>query len=86
LSLNESSFPYSKTIADLGTKSLGVYMGNIPAIYVTAVIMYRLTPWVLGILPIYVPILFIAGLGGPLLFMWIVRKTPLRPAYRYLFG
>jgi len=86
LSLDESKFPYSKTISDLGTKSLGIYMGNIPAIFLTAFMMYHLTSWALGVQLLYVPILFTAGLGGPLLFMWIVRKTPLRPAYRYLFG
>ncbi len=86
LSLEDASLPYPKLISDLGAKSLGVYMANIPAIYVVAVIMYRVFPSLLGYQIIYVPVLFAAGLGLPLLFMWIVKQTPLRVAYRYLFG
>lgn len=86
LSLDDASLPLPKQFADLGGKSLGIYMGNIPAIYVAAVLMYRLTPVLLGMQYIYVPVLFAAGLGLPLLFMWIVRNTPLRVAYRYFFG
>jgi peptidoglycan/LPS O-acetylase OafA/YrhL len=86
LAINESSFPRSKDISNLGAKSLGIYMGNIPAIYVTAVLMYHFTPWALGSQLLYQTILAIAGLGGPLLLMWLVRQTPLRAGYRYLFG
>lgn len=86
LSLEDKSLPFPKFFSDLGGKSLGIYMGNIPAIYSVAVLMYRFTPFLLGIQIIYVPVLFASGLGLPLLFMWIVRKTPLRVAYRYLFG
>lgn len=86
LSLEERVLPLPKFFADVGGKSLGIYMGNIPAIYVVAVLMYRFTPALLGIQVIYLPVLFIAGFWLPLLMMWIVRKTPLRVAYRYLFG
>jgi peptidoglycan/LPS O-acetylase OafA/YrhL len=86
LAINESSFPWSKDISNLGTKSLGIYMANIPAIYVTAVLMYHFTPWALGSQLLYQTVLAIAGLGGPLLLMWLIRRTPLRVGYRYLFG
>jgi hypothetical protein len=86
IATNEASFPFSDTFSDIGAKSLGIYMANIPAIYVTAVLLYRLMPWTLGMQLIYQAILFVAGLGGPLLLMWLVRQTPVRVGYRYLFG
>jgi len=86
LASDDTKFPYSKKISEVGTRSLGIYLGNIPFIYVTAVLMYRLTPALLGIQVLYQPILFAAGFLGPLALMWFVRSTRLRGAYRYLFG
>lgn len=86
LAVEESAIPYPNTFSDLGAKSLGIYMANIPAIYVTAVILFRLMPWVLGFQILYFVVLFTAGLGGPLLLMWLVRNTRMRTSYRYLFG
>jgi len=86
LSFEEISIPFGKEISNIGAKSLGVYMGNIPFIYVVAVFLYRFAPWVLGSQILYQPILVIAGLGGPLLLMKVVRETPARRVYRYLFG
>lgn len=86
LSLEEGSLKFPKFVTDLGAKSLGIYMANIPAIYVTALIMYHFIPVLLGQYLLYALILFAAGLGLPILFMWIIRKTPLRVTYRYWFG
>lgn len=86
LAFEKISIPFAKTFSQVGSKSLGIYMGNIPAIYVVAVLMYRLVPWLLGIQWIYQTILFIAGIGGPLLLMEIVRRSRARPLYRYVFG
>ena len=86
LATKESSIPFEDFLSNLGAKSLGIYMANIPAIYLTAVLMYRLTPWALGMQFIYQAILILVGLGGPLLLMWLVRETPIRTSYRYLFG
>jgi surface polysaccharide O-acyltransferase-like enzyme len=86
LSLDESQFIFPKRLSELGARSLGIYMANIPAIFVVAVFMYTLTPRLLGHQFIYMIILFIAGLFGPLMLMWTVRNTPARRYYRYLFG
>ena len=86
LSLDEAQFIIPKRLSDLGARSLGIYMANIPAIFIVAVLMYNLTPRLLGYQLIYMIILFFAGLFGPLLLMWTVRKTPARRYYRYLFG
>jgi surface polysaccharide O-acyltransferase-like enzyme len=86
LSFSDKSLPLSAELSQVGAKSLGIYMANIPFVYVVAVLMYRLTPWLLGYHIIYLMILIIAGLGGPLLLMAAVRHSPARVRYRYLFG
>ncbi len=86
LSLDKISPTMMKHFTALGTKSLGIYLANIPFIYVLAVLMYRLTPWVLGNQLLYQTALFAIGLGGPLLLMRLVQRSPLRGSYRYLFG
>ena len=86
LSLDEKSLPLPKQVADLGLHSLGIYMANIPAIYIIAVLLYHLTPWVLGNQLIYQTILIAAGLGVPLLLMEMIRRSPARGTYKYIFG
>lgn len=86
LSLEEKSLKFPKFFTNLGGKSLGIYMGNIPAIYVTALLIYHFIPVLLTQYLLYALILFAAGLGLPVLFMWIIRNTPLRVTYRYWFG
>lgn len=86
LVLDESRFPFLKTFEEWGSRSLGIYLGNIPFIYVVAVFLYLYLPWVLGVQLLYIPILFAAGFFGPLLLMAAVRRSPLRRFYRYVFG
>ena len=83
---NDTPIPFSQDLAFIGARSLGIYMANIPFVYVVAVLMYRLTPWLLGYHLVYFTILFIAGLGGPLLLMEAVRRSPVHSQYRYVFG
>jgi peptidoglycan/LPS O-acetylase OafA/YrhL len=86
LAFNDVSLPLSSELVQVGSKSLGIYLGNIPCVYVVAVLMYHLTPWLLGYHLIYLSILIIAGLGGPLLLMELVRRSPARAQYRTIFG
>jgi hypothetical protein len=86
LAFSDVKLPFSKTLADIGTKSMGIYMANIPAIYVVAVAMYFLFPWSLGNQLLYQVVLIAAGLGGPLLLMEITRRSRARRVYRYAFG
>jgi surface polysaccharide O-acyltransferase-like enzyme len=86
LAFDNTLFPLSKEIAFVGSRSLGIYLANIPAIYIVAVLMYYLTPSLLGNQLIYQSTLFIVGLAGPLLLMEIFRRTPFRTGYRFLFG
>jgi len=53
---------------------------------ITAKVIYRFHPPLLANPWLLVPILFVLGLGIPILFMEIFRRTPLRKVQRYLFG
>lgn len=86
LAFDRSRMPLADAVASIGTKSLGIYLGNIPSVYVAAVLMYRFTPALLGYQLVYLLILILVGLGGPLLLMEAVRRSPLRNKYRTIFG
>jgi hypothetical protein len=86
LAFDKIPIPYREKISQLGGKSLGIYFANYPALYVVASLMYYLTPMILGYPLVYQAILITVGLGGSLLMMWIVKKSPVRKAYPYIFG
>jgi surface polysaccharide O-acyltransferase-like enzyme len=86
LATSEITIPFPDKISSLSARSLGIYLGNIPAIYITAVLMYRFTPFLLGKQLLYQGILFLVGVGGPYLLMELVRRSPARRWYRSLFG
>jgi peptidoglycan/LPS O-acetylase OafA/YrhL len=83
---SQRPFPAQKPIADLGTKSFGVYLVHGIALLYTARIIYHVAPWILGHQLIFQPILYVMGLGVPLLLMTAVKRSPARRFYRYLFG
>ena len=86
LAFESGSSRSERVISQIGYRSLGIYMANIPFIYGTALLLYHLAPSTLGTEAIYVPSLIIAGMGGPLLLMKFVNSSPARGAYRSLFG
>ena len=70
----------------LGARSLGLYLTNSRAIGFSSSIVQRYAPAIEGQQLLYVPLQLLVGLGGPLLLMTIVSKSPARKYYRYLFG
>ena len=86
VAFDKARLPLSKELSELGGKSLGIYLMNIPVIYIIGVFLYEYLPWTLGNQLVYQAILISAGLLVPLWIMKIVRKTPVRWAYRYVFG
>ncbi len=86
LAFEWTQFPISKQVGDLGTKSLGIYLANIPVIYVVALFLYHMVPWILGNQIFYQAILITTGLLGPLLMMTLLSRSRFRWAYRYVFG
>jgi hypothetical protein len=86
LAFDKSHLPLAEEISLIGTKSMGIYLGNIPSVYVAALLMYHLTPWLLGYQLVYCAILVAVGIGVPLLLMEAVRRSPMRHRYRVIFG
>ena len=86
MTIDEKALPFPNGLSTLSARSLGIYLGNIPAIYVVAVFMYRFTPLLLGNQFFYQGILFTVGIAIPLLLMEGVRRSPARRWYRYIFG
>ena len=86
LAFDKVSIPYSEKISDLGTKSLGIYLLNMPAMHLVVLFFYWFVPWILGVQLLLQPILYAVGLGIPLLIMNFVNRPRTRFAYHYLFG
>ncbi len=76
----------SRWLAEIGGRSIGIYLANSPAIYVLASLLYHFAPQVLGNQVLYQSALIVTGLAGPLLLMDLTRRTPLRRVYPYVFG
>jgi peptidoglycan/LPS O-acetylase OafA/YrhL len=86
LGFSDAKLPLSKTLSDLGIKSYGIYLVHAIVIWYAARVFYHFTPWLLGQQIFLQLILFILGLGVPLLTMAIVNRSPLRRYYKFLFG
>lgn len=87
IAYDKVNYPLKAGFTDFGIKSLGIYLVNTPAIFVTSAIIYHKLPWIMGQMFLYVGILFVVGLAAPLLLMWLVSKwSVVRPTYRFLFG
>jgi hypothetical protein len=86
LAFDKVRLPYSEKLSEWGTKSLGIYLLNMPAMHLIALTFYWVVPWILGIQLLIQPLLFLAGLSIPLIVMSLVNRPRTRFAYRYLFG
>jgi surface polysaccharide O-acyltransferase-like enzyme len=76
----------TRYIAGIGSRSYGIYLVHVPVMEVVARGVYHFAPPVLGFPALFLPLLVVAGLGAPLIGMALVRRSPLRPMYPYLFG
>jgi surface polysaccharide O-acyltransferase-like enzyme len=86
LALNTKRLPKLNTISLVGSKSFGIYLVHALVIEYTARIIYNFAPALLGYQLILQPLLILAGLGLPLLAIYIIDHTPIRKGYAYLFG
>jgi hypothetical protein len=86
LAFGDFTFPSSKQILSLGGKSLGIYLAHNRLMWLGAVFLYNKIPMVLGNQLLYQGILIVIAIGGSLLLMELVRITPARKYYKYLFG
>ena len=86
LAFDKGKLPLEKELGKLGVMSLGIYLVNTPAIYITSSLLYKFTPWVLGWQILYQPILTAAGLFIPLLLMKLFKWPPLKQYSPVIFG
>jgi peptidoglycan/LPS O-acetylase OafA/YrhL len=78
--------PFSSQLANIGGKSYGIYLVHAPVLEFTARVIYHIAPILLATQLILQPILWVVGLGVPLVMMEIVDRSSARKFYGYLFG
>ncbi len=86
LGLPSDRFVLPNQVASIGVKSYGIYLMHAPLMEYTSRFIYHFAPWVLGKQILFQPIIISISLGVPLLFMAVVRRSPLKRSYPYLFG
>ncbi len=84
--IRRDSIPLVRELEKIGRNAYGLYLTNLLVIELTLLGIQLLAPWVFSYQALLQPILFIAGLGIPLILMRGVMLLPTRPAYRYVFG
>lgn len=84
--LSLETIPNSKVLSYVNGKSYGIFLTHVIVIGTVAKIIYNFLPGFLAYAIIITIILFILGLALPLILMEVVRKSPARRSYRYLFG
>lgn len=86
LAFNHLSFPFSTRLGELGAKSYGIYLVHSMALLWTTKLIYQLEPWLLGNQLLYQPVLLAFGVAIPLILMALVKRSPVRKYYSYIFG
>jgi surface polysaccharide O-acyltransferase-like enzyme len=86
LAFAEVDVPARRQLDALGERSFGVYLAHAPVLELLSRSVYHLTPPLLGHQFLFQALLIGAGVGLPLLMMALVRRSPARPGYNYLFG
>ncbi len=86
LAFDKVALPFFKVIENIGMKSFGVYLTHSPVMEYLARATYHLAPQMLAYQILFQPMLISLGLAIPLLLMAMVKRSPVRGLYVYLFG
>jgi probable poly-beta-1,6-N-acetyl-D-glucosamine export protein len=70
----------------LAVNSFGIYLVHSPVMEYVARIIYHLAPWFLAYQLLFVPFIALVGLGVPLIMMTVVKRSPAKVFYKYIFG
>lgn len=84
--LSLETFPNYKTLGYINGKSYGIFLTHVIVIGTVASLIYNFLPWLLAYAMLVSILLFILGIGLPLILMEIIARSPARRSYRYLFG
>ena len=86
LAFDKVTIPGSKMFRQLGKSSFSIYLLHPKVLEFAARVIRQIAPWMLAHQVVFQPLLVVMGVGGPLLFMAAVSKSPARRFYRHLFG
>lgn len=78
--------PKPDTLVWLGSQSFGIYLVHGVVMEYFSRGLYHAAPWILGQQWLFQPLLIALGLSVPLTLMWVVRRSPSRGLYSYVFG
>jgi len=86
LACDDTKLVFSNRLAGLGAKSYGIYLAHMLALELSARMIYHVIPFIMEYTVVFLAIIFAAGLGIPLLLLFLAQQLPLRRVYSYLFG
>ncbi len=75
-----------KWINYLGSKSFGIYLSHTLFLTITAKLIYNFFPQILKYQIIFQPILILVGIFGPLIIIEILKRSPFKKVFGYVFG
>lgn len=86
LALKDVNGKLFKLFSQLSSYTYGIYLTHILFMILFSKLVYHFFPALLSWQIVFAILTIIVGLGGSLLLMTIVKRSPLRTMYRYLFG
>ncbi len=89
LSLDRNTLPFAQQLEKIGAQTYGIYLSHAAAITVGAWMLNRLAgllPFIRSVSLVYVPVMAVIGLAGPLLLMEVTKRLPIKRLYAYVFG
>jgi peptidoglycan/LPS O-acetylase OafA/YrhL len=86
LAFEEFIPPFPEQLAYLGVLSYGIYLIHWSVLEYISKIIIHFLPRLTGFQILMQPILIVCGAVLPIIFMTLVKRSPIRQYYRYLFG
>lgn len=86
LAFADVKLPFANSLFELGGKSFGIFLSHGLVMEYFSRGLYHLAPWVLGWQILFLPMVILVGLAGPLLLMALLARSPARRAYSSVFG
>jgi len=75
-----------KWVNYLGSKSFGIYLSHTLFLTLTSKLIYNIFPQILKYQIVFQPILILIGILGPILIIEILKKSPFKKLFGYVFG
>lgn len=80
------NFRISRVLGKLNKNTFGIYLLHYKSMEVFSRTLYHVLPALMPMTFLVFPVTFLVGIGLPLGFMWLVRRSKLAFLSRYLFG